>query len=59
MMKSCLLFILAASASAFAFVPQSSRSGHYLQMSTGDSTMSKSIPFLKKPKNLDSLTAVS
>lgn len=54
MMQSCLLFAFLAT--AFAFVPQTVRTtSSALQMAVGDSTMSKSVPFLTKPKNLDGL----
>ena len=53
-MQALLLFAFLAN--AFAFVPQTSRpSSSSLKMAVGDSAMSKSVPFLVKPKNLDGL----
>lgn len=50
------LLLVAFLANAFAFVPQTARTtSSSLKMAVGDSTMSKSVPFMLKPKNLDGL----
>jgi hypothetical protein len=51
------LFTLCVIASVSAFIAPNVRSTRSaaVSMAVGDDTMSKSIPFLKKPKNLDGL----
>jgi len=48
-----LVVLFAFIASAFSFVSTNVRSRSVVKMAVGDETFSKSVPFLKKPKNLD------
>lgn len=58
MFKVIILFAILAA--AFGFIPSATRSNSRgLKMAVGDETMSRSLPFLKKPKNLDGLVVRS
>jgi hypothetical protein len=50
-----IVLALTVIAAAFGFAPSNVRSSSAVKMAVGDETMSKSIPFLKKPKNLEGL----
>jgi len=53
MFKAILVFV--SLAAVFGFVPSATRSRGVMTMAVGDETFSRSLPFLKKPKNLDGL----